>query len=61
MARERMAKLIKYDHFEGRIGHIITYFMTSQILHHHHVSLDLGELRKWIIKVHVLMPVPIKF
>ena len=31
MARERMAKLIKYDHFEGRIGHITTYFMTSQI------------------------------
>ena len=31
MARERMAKLIKYDHFEGIIGHIITYFMSSQI------------------------------
>ena len=42
MARERMAKLIKYDHFEERIGHINTYFMSSQILHHHHVSLDLG-------------------
>ena len=42
MARERMAKLIKYDHFEYRIGHIITYFMSSQILHHQHVSLDLG-------------------
>ena len=46
MARERMAKLIKYDHFEGIIGHIITYFMSSQILHHHHVSLDLGGLKK---------------
>ena len=46
MARERMAKLIKYDHFEGRIGHIITYFMSSQILHHQHVSLDLGGLKK---------------
>ena len=46
MARERMAKLIKYDHFEGRIAHIITYFMSSQILHHQHVSLDLGGLKK---------------
>ena len=54
MARERMAKLIKYDHFEGRIGHIITYFMSSQILHHQHVSLDLGGLKKLIIKVHML-------
>mgnify|MGYP007071525105 CR=1 FL=1 len=31
MARERMAKLLKYGHFERRIGHITTYFMTSQI------------------------------
>ena len=30
MARERMAKLPKCDHLEGRIGHIITYFMTSE-------------------------------
>ena len=41
MAHERMAKLIKYDHFKGRIGHISTYFMSSPILHHQHVSLDL--------------------
>ena len=61
MARERMAKLIKYVHFEGRTGHIIIYFMSSQILHHQHVSLDLGGLKKLIIKVHVLMPVPIKY
>ena len=61
MARERMAKLIKYDHFEGLICHRITYFMSSQILHHQNVSLDLGGLKKWIIKVHVLVPVSIKF
>ena len=54
MTRERMAKLIKYDHYESRVGHIITYFVSSQILHHQHVSLDLGGRKKWIIKVHVL-------
>ena len=27
MARGRMAKLLKYGHFEGRIGHIIVNFM----------------------------------
>ena len=27
MARERMAKLIKYGHFEGHTGHIIINFM----------------------------------
>ena len=58
MARERMAKLIKYDHFEGRIAHIITYFMSSQILHHQHIHVT---SEKWIIKVHVLVPVSIKF
>ena len=42
MARERMAKLLKYGYFESRIAHIITYFMSSQMLHHHHVSLGLG-------------------
>ena len=31
MARERMAKLLKYGHFERHTGHITTYFMTSQI------------------------------
>ena len=41
MARERMAKLLQYGYFEGRIGHIITYIMSSQILHHQHVSLNL--------------------
>ena len=41
MARERMAKLIKYDHFEGRTDHIITYLMSSQILDHQHISRDL--------------------
>ena len=46
MARERMAKLIKYDHFEDIISHLITHFMSSQILHHQHVSLDLGGLKK---------------
>ena len=59
MARERMAKLLNYGHFEGRSGHIITYFMSSQILHHQHVSLDLGGLKKLIIKVHVLNSVGI--
>ena len=27
MARERMAKLLEYDHFEGHTGHIIINFM----------------------------------
>ena len=27
MARERMPKLLKYDHFEGHTGHIIVNFM----------------------------------
>ena len=31
MARERMAKLLEYDHFERHTGHIITDFMTSRI------------------------------
>ena len=30
MARERMAKLLKYCHFEPISCHIMTYFMTSQ-------------------------------
>ena len=30
MARERMAKLLRYDHFEAISCHMITYFMTSQ-------------------------------
>ena len=30
MARERMAKSLKYDHFEAISCHIITYFMTCQ-------------------------------
>ena len=46
MARERMAKLIKYDHFEARISHIITYFVSFQIFHHQHVSRDLGKLKQ---------------
>ena len=50
MARERMAKFLKYGHFETHIGHIITYFMSSLILHHQHVSRDLGGLKKYIIK-----------
>ena len=33
MARGRMAKLLKYGQFDGHTGHIITYVMTSQILH----------------------------
>ena len=41
MARERMAKLIKYDHFERRIDYIITYLVSSQILDHQHISRDL--------------------
>ena len=40
MARERMAKLLKYHHFEGHISHIITYFMISHFLHHHNVTLN---------------------
>ena len=35
MARERMAKFLKYGYLEGRIDHIITYVMSSQFLHHH--------------------------
>ena len=31
MARERMAKLLKYAHFEAISCHIMTYFMTCQI------------------------------
>ena len=31
MARERMAKLIKYDHFDARIGHKITYLCNLKI------------------------------
>ena len=27
MARERMANLLKYGYFEGRVGHIIINFM----------------------------------
>ena len=30
MARQRMAKLIKYGHSEAMSCHIMTYFMTSQ-------------------------------
>ena len=31
MARERMAELLKYAHFEAISCHIMTYFMTCQI------------------------------
>ena len=54
MARERMAKLITYDHFEGRIGHIITYFMSSHILHHHEkpwssvISAPRLQMKMWL-------------
>ena len=30
MARERMAKSLKYDHFEAISCYIMTYFMTCQ-------------------------------
>ena len=30
MARERMAKLLKYDHFEAISCHIMTYFVSCQ-------------------------------
>ena len=33
MARERMAKSVKYEHVEGRMGHVVTHAMTFQILH----------------------------
>ena len=47
MARERMAKLIKYDHFQSHIGHIITYFMISQMLHQHNIILSYRHLGSW--------------
>ena len=34
MARERMAKLLQYGHFEGRIGHIIINFMIISKSYH---------------------------
>ena len=48
MARERMAKLIKYDHFEGRIGHIIIYFISRRgpkmsMIHEDYVSQNLNQ------------------
>ena len=41
MARKRMAKWLKYDHFEAISCHIITYFMTSQkkTLSHSYVAI----------------------
>ena len=56
MARERMAKMIKYDNFEGRIAHIITYFMSSLILHHQHVS---REVKTFHLKLYMLNSVGI--
>ena len=50
MARERMAKLLKYDHFETHIDHIITYFMSSLILHHQHVS---REVKTFHLKLYM--------
>ncbi len=47
MARERMAKLLNYGNFEGRTGHIIAYFMTSQILQHHDINLSYRYLGPW--------------
>ena len=40
MARERMAKLLRYGHFEGRIGHIIINFMIISKYQHQRGTME---------------------
>ena len=42
MARERMAKLLKYDHFEAISCHILTYFYDMSKIHAHQKTLSGG-------------------
>ena len=45
MARERMAKLIKYDNFERRIGHLITYlcYLKFCIINMFHLTYEMDH------------------
>ena len=47
MARERMAKLIKYCHYEAISCHIMTFFMTCQILMHIRELQTLARAHPW--------------
>ena len=45
MARERMAKLLKYGYFENRIAHIITYLYYLKFCIINMFHFDLGGLK----------------
>ena len=45
MARERMAKLLEYDHFGAISCHIMTYVMTCQI------SMVKREFKPWLYHI----------
>ena len=47
MARERMAKLMKYGHFESHTGHIIINFMIITKSHHQREAKDHRFLGSW--------------
>ena len=47
MARERMAKLQKYLHFENHIKQIIINFMIITKLHNHNITLKHRYLGSW--------------
>ena len=47
MARERMAKLAKYGHFEGRSAQIFTHFGVMTIHHHLNINLQYRFLGSW--------------
>ena len=47
MARERMAKLLKYDHFEAISCHINTFFVTCQNFMHIKEFWSLARSHPW--------------
>ena len=47
MARERMAKLLKYGHLEGHTGHVIINFMIMTKSHHQRGAKDHRILGFW--------------
>ena len=47
MARERMAKLLNYDHFEGHTSHISINFMIISKTHHQREAKDHRYLHVW--------------
>ena len=47
MARERMAKSLKYVHFQSHIGHIIINFMIISKSHHQRGAKEHRFLSSW--------------